>query len=651
MKKFVFILAFMLIGGMLSAQFVKQSGTDNKCRYMPKNLTYTHENKSIYSLTNNYDVKFYGLDIALERTSTHISGVVTINAKVTTASLDSFIFDLYSGLIIDSVKINNTNRTVTRTSDVASALVSPALPSGSNFSAVIYYHGNPPSGGFFTGISHGTSPSWGNEVVWTLSEPFNAYQWWPCKQDLTDKADSSWVFITTDSTNKAGSNGILTNVVTVGSKKRYEWKSHHMIDYYLISATVAKYVDYTIYAHPAGTTDSVRIQNYVYDNAGCLPYFKNIIDTTADFIEVYSNLFGLYPFIDEKYGHCMGPIGGGMEHQTMTTLSSFSFDLICHELGHQWFGDHVTCATWSDIWVNEGFATYCEYLAYENLGTHADLVSWLSQNHSSVMSAVDGSVYVPPALTNDENRIFDSRLSYDKGGAIIHMIRFEMQNDTNFFNTLKDYQTDFGDSVATGLDFKAEAASHSGLNFTDFFNEWYFGEGYPTYHIVWNQVGDTVTFTSTQTVSDAAVTPLFKMLMEYRLHYATGDTLIRVYQNANTNIFKIHTNRTITGFFVDPNDWVVDGTPTITVGIEETGNPVFFSMSPSPCTENINVFLANEKRTMRNFSICDITGREIYSVMNDQQMVSINTTSLARGIYLLKVTDGIVFLTKRFVKQ
>jgi len=651
MKKFVFVLAFMLIGGMLSAQFVKQSGTDNKCRYMPKNLAYTHENKSIYSLTNNYDVKFYWLNIALERTSTTISGVVTINAKVTTASLDSFIFDLYSGLVIDSVKINNIKDTVIHTSDVASALVSPALPSGSNFSAVIYYHGNPPSGGFFTGISHGTSPSWGNEVVWTLSEPFNAYQWWPCKQDLTDKADSSWVFITTDSTNKAGSNGILTNVITVGSKKRYEWKSHHMIDYYLISATVAKYVDYTIYAHPAGTTDSVRIQNYVYDNAGCLPYFKNIIDTTADFIEIYSNLFGLYPFIDEKYGHCMGPIGGGMEHQTMTTLSSFSFDLICHELGHQWFGDHVTCATWSDIWLNEGFATYCEYLAYENLGTHADLVSWLSQNHSSVMSAVDGSVYVPPALTNDENRIFDSRLSYDKGGAIIHMIRFEMQNDTNFFNTLKDYQIDFGDSVATGLDFKAEAESHSGLNFTDFFNQWYFGEGFPTYHIVWNQVGDTVTFTSTQTVSDAGVTPLFKMLMEYRLHYSGGDTLVRVYQTANTNTFKIHTHRTITGFFVDPNDWVIDGGATIVVGVEETDNPVFFSMSPSPCTENINVFLANGQKTMRNFSICDITGREIYSVMNNQQTVSINTSSLARGIYFLKVTDGSNFLSKRFVKQ
>jgi hypothetical protein len=164
-------------------------------------------------------------------------------------------------------------------------------------------------------------------------------------------------------------------------------------------------------------------------------------------------------------------------------------------------------------------------------------------------------------------------------------------------------------------------------------------------------VGDTVTFTSTQTVSDAAVTPLFKMLMEYRLHYATGDTLIRVYQTANTNVFKIHTNRTITGFYVDPNDWVIDGTPTITVGVEETDNPVFFSMSPSPCTENINVFLTNEQKTMRNFSICDITGREIYSEMNDQQTVSINTSSLARGIYLLKVTDGDNFLTKRFVKQ
>ncbi len=104
-------------------------------------------------------------------------------------------------------------------------------------------------------------------------------------------------------------------------------------------------------------------------------YFKQnkaAIDKTGDLILLYSDLFGDYPFANEKYGHCVAPFGGGMEHQTMTTLVNFSFLLVAHELAHQWFGDFVTCSTWQDIWINEGFASYAEYLANQYLKSQED---------------------------------------------------------------------------------------------------------------------------------------------------------------------------------------------------------------------------------------------------------------------------------------
>lgn len=651
MKKILPFFAFALFASAVFSQVSEASMFENKGRLFSGIKTPYRPAKSV-ALMNKYDVKFYWLNINLERTSTYISGNVTINAVVQNAALDTFAVELVSQLTVDSAKINGTLCTVSRVGSFAYIKLGTALNVGANVSAQIFYHGTPPSGGFFSGISHGTSPSWGNEVVWTLSEPYNANQWWPCKQELTDKADSSWVFVTTDNTNKVGSNGILENVVAVNaSKSRYEWKSHYPIDYYLISVAVAKYIDYTIYCHPVGMgNDSLMIQNYVYDNVNTLPYFKNIIDSTAEMIELYSQLYGPYPFGTEKYGHSMAPLGGGMEHQTMTTLGSFSFMLICHELAHMWWGDNVTCATWNDIWINEGFASYGEYLSNQYLHSKANADAGMLDVHNNVMSETGGSVYVPTADLGDINRIFDGRLSYDKGSALVHMIRFEMQNDTNFFNTLKQFQIQYNKGTATGEDFKAVAEAQSGVDFTDFFNQWYYGEGYPTYDIVWNKVNDTVYFSSTQTTS-STVTPLFKMLMEYKLNSPSGDTLIRVYQTANVNNYAIHTHKTITGIEVDPDNWVVNDVGTIVVGTSELANPVFFGIAPNPCSDDLTIYLANPNNIVKKYFITDITGRTVKSFTSNSEQPVVDIKDLSKGVYMLKISDGSNSVTKKFVKK
>jgi aminopeptidase N len=602
------------------------------------------------ALLNKYDVNFYFLNITLQRNSTYIQGDVTINSLVSATSLDTFALELIDELSVDSVFVNGISRSFTHNNDQIFIPI-PLASQGSALSVKVFYHGDPATGGgFFSGISTDTSPSWGNDVTWTLSEPFNANQWWPCKQVLTDKADSSWVFITTNSENKAGSNGMLTATVNVGGGlTRYEWKSRNPIDYYLISASVAQYVEYNIWAHPAGTSDSLLVQNYIYNNPATLNNFKTDIDLTPSFIELYSNLFGLYPFMNEKYGHCMAPMGGGMEHQTMTTLGFFDFYLICHELAHMWFGDHVTCATWSDIFINEGFASYSEYLAAEYLDSHTEAQNHMLEVHNNVMSAPDGSIYIPVSETNDENRIFDGRLSYDKGSAVIHMLRFEMQNDSLFFASLKKFQNDFANSTATGDDLKNTAEAVSGLDLTDFFNQWYYGQGYPTYSIVWNQTADSLIFISTQSTS-TTITPLFKMLMEIKVTYNGGDTVLQWYQTANMQRISFPFNKQVQTLNLDPDNWVLDGTPTISASTEEIPLSGNLSIAPNPCQNSLSVNFSEDPDASARLEIRDLTGR-ILMQLPALKHQDLDVSMLKSGIYLLILRSEQNTRTYKFIRS
>ena len=249
---------------------------------------------------------------------------------------------------------------------------------------------------------------------------------------------------------KAGSNGVLVEVLDLGNVfKKFSWEHRYPIDYYLISVSVAEYIEYTVYANPIGTTNPIPIQNFIYNNPATLPKFKKDIDETVEFIEYFSDIFGLYPFHQEKYGHCMAPLSGGMEHQTMTTQGFFYNTLTAHELAHQWWGNHVTCKSWSDIWVNEGFASYAEYLMLEELYPGDELVDMLDR-HNTIMSQLGGSIWVEDSLDGD--RIFSSRLTYDKGAAFVHTLRYLINNDELFFTSLKNFQSSFTFSTALGVD-------------------------------------------------------------------------------------------------------------------------------------------------------------------------------------------------------
>ena len=520
-----------------------------------------------YNSMNKYDVKYLKLDLNAETGSRDMSGTaLTISSVI--ATLDTFITEFANSMIVDSILINGSLKSFTHSGDHIFVPLSTSLSIGSSISALIYYHGTTNS----LGVYAGTSASTGLNYVATQSESYQAREWFPCKQILTDKIDSTEIWVTTSALNKVGSNGLLQGVDAMpGGKVRYRWKTTYPMNYYMPSISVGNYMEYLNYAHPtAMAPDSILIQHYLVDNSTYFNSVKSNLDMTPVFIDKLSDLCGLYPFKNEKYGHSMASIGGGMEHQTMTTLSSFGSTLIGHELGHQWFGDNVTCARWNDIWLNEGFATYTEYLLVEKLPAlfPGNTPSTYMQNiHNSVLTSGTGSVYIPDASVYDENRIFSGRLSYNKGAAIIHNLRFEMQNDNTFFQTLKNYQQQFKDSVATGEDFKHVAEVTSGKNFTDFFNQWYYGEGHPTFNITYfKSTADTLLLLVNETTSAPTITPFFKGLLELKITSLLGDTTVLINLTANNQVFKFVYNKVPSNIVVDPNNWVLNQVGTITNG-------------------------------------------------------------------------------------
>lgn len=609
-------------------------------------------------LMQRYDVNFYKLDIALERTSTYVEGNTLIQARNRTAPLDTFAFELYQSLQIDSVVVNNVKRNFTRQTGMTYVHFPAPLAPNAAIAARIYYKGTPPAAGSAAiggGMTSAVSPSWGNRATWSLSQPFSAFEWFPVKQILTDKADSSEVWITTSAINKAGSNGLLKQVVTLPSgKKRYEWKSRYPIAYYLISVAVSDYVEYTLNATPAGAPNPVPIVNYIYSNPGTLAQYQSDIDDTAPLLVKFSELFGLYPFHKEKYGHCMAPLSGGMEHQTMTTQGFFEFTLTAHELAHQWFGDNVTCGSWRDIWLNEGFASYSEYLALEYLRP-GQQTTWMNNTHNSVMSQPGGSVYIPAADSMNVNRIFNSRLTYDKGAAVLHMLRFEFNNDVLFFNLLKQWQQLYKNGTAKTPDFKALAENLSGKNLTPFFNQWVYGQGYPTFNLTWNQTGKNFLFRASQVASSAPVTSFFETDIEYKLVRSIGDTLVRVRQTQAQQFFNFKVNGTVLSIQVDPNQWLLNksGTvnfdPNLVTGVKpELAGPQL-NLFPNPATEKLQ--LTGLDPETESYQILDATGRLVAAGKLAALEPQVNVQTLTKGIYVLKLTSPKAVVTRTFRKN
>jgi aminopeptidase N len=587
-------------------------------------------------LEDAYDVKYVKLDVAADNGNNDISGNAFTIAEVVANSMTEYVFELHPDIIVDSVLINGQSRPFTSASFVRTVDLAASITQGNTFTAQVYYHGEPPNN---SGLKRAQSQSWGAWVTYTLAQPYFARDWWPCKQSLQDKIDSTDIWITVPNNLKAGSQGVLTTITPIGgTHSRYEWKSKYMIDYYLLSIAVAPYIDYSYYMHFNNSNDSMLIQNYVYNNPNTLPFFQDIIDSIGIQVNHFSDLFGRYPFWEEKYGHCMAPFSGGMEHQTMTTQGFFDQTLIAHELGHQWFGDHVTCATWQDIWLNEGFASYCEYLFLKDFYGSDEAFDFMHDVHLDVMSDPDGMVYVDD--TTDDARIFDSRLTYNKGNSAVHMLRFISGDDATFFQLLQDYQQDYAFSTANTEEFKLLAEQTLGQQLDTFFDQWIYKEGFPIYTASWNQVGNWASVKLNQSTSMPSSVSCFSTPIELTLKSAQGDTTVLVYNNQNTQTYTFYWEKPMNGLEIDPNEWLLRDVNTITHDVTlELGaaNLENIKVYPNPATDSWQITgLATGSR----ISLKDISGRTLYTNSNALAIESIPAANYPAGIYLLGIVDA-----------
>ena len=635
------IIIFLLYGSYLYSQICSLQKRVLSIQTNPY-VSEEHKNRM-----NKYDLTFVFIDLNAERNSTNISGSVLLKARAL-QPLDTFSFELHSNYTISNIEVNGVplspiSSYLINSNNERSILLPNTIPTGDFIEVKITYSGTAPTGNnsaIGNGVNIGVSQTWGNEVMWTLTEPYTAHEWIPCKQILPDKIDSVYIYVTTSLGNRVGSNGILVGIDTLANNKvRFKWQTRYPIAYYLISIAIAEYIDYTIYANINGK--QLPIVNYIYNNPATLLYFQEQIDTTRALIEYLSQIWGEYPFINEKYGHCMAPFGGGMEHQTMTTQGFFSFFLTSHELAHQWFGNNVTCATWHDIWLNEGFATYGQYLCKEHFDTPEKALIDMKNKHESALKVPYRSVYVDSI--DNVGRIFSGPISYNKAAAVIHTLRFLINNDSLFFATLRDFQVAFDDSVATTEDFKSFVEQKTGLNLQDFFNQWIYGKGYPIFDIYWNQIGDKVYIKATQTTTTPSSVSLFKTPIEYVIYYGNKDTTIRVWHDETTELYVFEGfSAPIDSIQLDPNYKVlkiiqgISRDPLLKIGNKLGSAPI--SIYPNPTINKIYI----DSKVSGELIINSLDGKQIFSFNLRAGINEISLENLKNNtyIFLIKTKEG-----------
>lgn len=513
----------------------------------------------------------------------------------------------------------------------------------------IYYQGSPGNGnssdneGFFKAF-HAESP-----MIFTLSEPYGAREWWPGKNDLTDKIDSLDIFVKTPAGFHAASHGVLVSEITENNITTCHWKHRYPIVSYLVAVAVANYSQFITHANLNGSL--VPILDYVFPEDSAAIALES--GNTYEMLQLFDTLFTPYPFRNEKYGHAQFAWGGGMEHQTMSFMGYFSHDIRAHELAHSWFGNMVTLASWHDIWLNEGFATYSTGLSYEHMYDGYYWNIWKNNTKNAVLSQPGGSVYCED--TTNVSRIFDARLSYHKGAMLLHMIRWVIGDDA-FFSAVRNYLNDpvLAYRFATHEDLKWHFETAGNTDLTEFFDDWYYGEGYPEYGIYVNQLqpDGEILVTIHQSQSTTTV-PFFEMPVPVYISGNGRDTILICENTMNGEQFLFpNPGFTVDSIAFDPEIRLCAQLSFLSLGLSENDLAMpHFSAYPNPATDFIHFSIP--EISINQVEIFDLYGRSVFSEVGSSQnkISKISIHTLNPGIYFIKVLSEKGILTSRFEKM
>lgn len=597
--------------------------------------------------TQNYNVTYHKLEFTVDPAVFSIAGKVTTTFTAL-ANMSTITFDFYKRQLgpftIASVKRNGVSLNYVHNATHELVInFGTILPVGTVATVEITYSGTPAVNGFDSFTT--TTRSNGSKALYTLSEPFGARDWWPCKQDLNDKVDSIDVYITAPSQYVAVSNGIETTApVITGSTKTTHFHHGYPIPAYLICMAVT---DYTVFTQTAGTApNTYPIINYIYPESFTSGVQTQLAQTPL-ILNLFSNLFELYPFHTEKYGHAQFGWGGGMEHTTVSFMNNFSRQLIAHEMGHQWFGDKITCGSWRDIWLNEGFATYLATLVIENFDGNTAFTAEKQAMINNITSQVGGAVYLTDAEATNVDRIFSGRLSYDKGGMVVNMLRWKL-GDTAFFQAMKNYlaDTNLAYKYAVTSDLKSHMEAVYGSSLTEFFNDWIYNQGYPTYTITAQNWGSgQAKIKVNQTQSHASVS-FFEMPLPIRLISASGQTFDVVVNNTtNAQEFIVSVPFVVASVEFDPNRNIISKNNTVTLGTAPIEIEKTIAVYPNPVTDELHIQLPSNI-TLEKVIVFNSLGQKIL----ESTTLDFSTSALSSGIHYLQIVTSEGTFNKKIIK-
>jgi len=521
------------------------------------------------------DVLHYRLELEVSPASRMLDGANTMTVACVADGVTVFRFWLHPALAVTALTVDGRAAAWRRLDERALEVeLGSSCNAGDRFELRVAYRGSPVTAGL-SSIVFESQGGW--PVVATLSEPWFASTWWPVKEDSRDKATGELV-ITVPAELTVVANGTLVDVQAVSSgRRRFHWSTTYPTSPYLFAFAATRYSSVTAsFVHDGG---AMPVEFYLYPDLDTEDTRERWLAVVA-MLETFGELFGPYPFLAEKYAIYQFPWRGGMEHQTASGQGgdhAFSEYLTAHELAHQWWGDLVTCATWSDIWLNEGFATYAEALWSER-GAGANGASALR----SAMAArrpgnLEGTVYI--ASPTSVQRIFSADLSYRKGAWVLHMLR-RVIGDESFFAVLEDYRERFAYRSATTADFQSVAEEVAGRDLDWFFAEWVYGGGAPAYRSGWREheiAGQRfLEISLEQTQAD----PVFTMPLELEVLAGGGAQRPRLWNDARLQHFLLPVPAPVDAVEVDPDAWVLTRSKDDSAFVD--GPPKVVAVEPAP---------------------------------------------------------------------
>ncbi|MBP9095145.1 MAG: T9SS type A sorting domain-containing protein [Ignavibacteria bacterium] len=567
-----------------------------------------------------------------------------------------------TSLGIDTIKIGAAVLTFTHVSNIVTINLDRTYNPGETVVMnIAYHHNNVTDNSFY--VSNG--------MVFTDFPPEGARGFFPCWDKPGDKA--TWNFTArVPTTVLLGSNGRLADSTVNGGAIFYNWISRDPISTYLM--TMIGKVNYNLdviwWKKISNPNDSTPIRFYWNTGEGGL---ANIKSKMPAMMTRYSQMFGEHPFEKNGFATSNGLFQwAGMENQTLTILAAngWNENTVAHEFGHQWFGDLVSPGTWADVWLNEGFATYCEALWKESTTGYTAYKTSINGNASGYFSGNPGwPIYNPSwaVTTPNLNTLYNTAITYDKGSCVLHMLRYVLQDTSVFFNCLRSYATDtanFKFKNAITADFVARVNQVSGQDLNWFFDQWVYQPNHPVYaNKYWftNNGGSnwTVNFTAKQTQA-APSAAFFKMPMEIKITFVGGtDTTIRIMNDVNNQQFTFNFNKQPNGFEFDPGRNIVLKAGTTTIGVENISSeiPGTYSLKqnyPNPFNPVTNINFSIPKQSFVKITIYDNLGRVVNQLVNGiytagSYKVDFDGTNLSSGLYFYRIEAGSFVETKSMV--